>query len=243
MTADAQPATTSKLKKLLRAPTRSEILGVSGASLVFLVGWFAEEGLSWVKATYWPDDYQARAEAVREELSAKSDAIRDLTNRMAEDLAGLKGGSADGAALEDFLAKAEQLMQRTEELRPAVASAADFSGEMAELHASAKASEIARIGYSSKADFALDDDQGVVLCAERFSFGVSTWYTDNRISARIAYRDDVKADGYLEPGQALSVESPTTKATVTYLGTIGQGDEQRLGFNAECDPLLSGDAT
>ncbi len=108
-----------------------------------------------------------------------------------------------------------QLMQRTEELRPAVTSAADFSGEMAEVYASAKASEIARLGYSSKADFVLSRDQDVVLCAERFSFGVSTWYNDNEIEARIAYRDDINADSYLEPGQALSVESPATKATVT----------------------------
>lgn len=242
MTADAQPATTSKLKKFLRVPTRTQLLGASGASLLFLIGWFAEEGLTWAKATYWPDDYQARAEAVREELSAKSDAIRDLTNRMAEDLAGLKAGSADGAALEDFLAKAEQLMQRTEELRPVVASAADFSGEMAEVYASAKASEIARLGYSTKADFTLVNNQGASICAERFSFGVSTWYNDDDVTAKLSYRDDEEYASVFKPGDSMSVESPSTKATVTYIGPVGQGDDRQLGFNVECDPLLTGNA-
>lgn len=243
MTADVQPATTSKLKKLLRAPTRTELLGVSGASLVFLVGWFAEEGLSWVKATYWPDDYQARAEAVREELSAKSDAIRDLTDRMAEDLAGLKGGSADGAALEAFLAKAEQLMQRTDELKPTVASAADFSGEMAEVHASVKANEIARLGYSSKADLTMVPGQSLVLCAERFVFSFHSFnsFTDT-IRGRTSFKDRSNAFTNISSGNPVIIEGQRFKAIMTFVGLLGEGEERTYGFNMECAPLSPGEA-
>lgn len=240
-TQTTEPQTTEPAisKKGLRAPTRREVLGLSGASVVFLLGWFTEEGLAMAKDYFYPDQYQIQADAIRGELSRKTDEIKSLTDRMAEDLSGLRDGSADSAALEGFLAKAEQLMQRTEELQPAVTRASDVSAQLARADAASKATEIAHLGYSTRPDVTIREHEGFELCGERFFFGARNWRPtfDNAISADLAFREETQSDGSFHPGEILSIRGETTLATVAYSGVVGQGDDRRLAFNVACNPI------
>jgi hypothetical protein len=217
---------------------RPKLVAAASGSLVFLLGWFASEGLDASRDYFFPDTYEVRADAVRAELQRKSDSISEIVTSMRSDLDALREGAGEDGAAQALVARAEALIEEATALRPAVAEAADLSAALDSAVQAGKRRALAAQGFSREVDFALGYDEGATVCPERFAFGI--WSASNgNLRAQLSRDAETTTVADLSPGQAVTVAGRDSAATVRYVGIVGRPEEasQRFGFDVACDPL------
>ena len=208
---------------------RNPILSVLSVVVLFLVGWFAETTLDRVWSKWFPDAEQVRAQALRERIDEKTDAI---TRKLAAMETTLAEAGDDGVRSEAFMAAARSVMEELEKLRPEITEVADNADRFAQRLSDAKARALAATGQSALADFVLPLSGGMTLCPSRFTFAVNRSSSPGHVYMILSHRGENKG-GSFRPGESTRIEGADGAVSVGYLGPAPDGEGHR--FNFSCD--------
>jgi len=196
---------------------KNPILSAASGLAMFILGWAGTIALDTFKNYMLPDPYQARAEALRDEIKGRAASIESK-------LATLK--TADG---EEFQATAAAILSEIEALKPDIAQFATQADRMTARLINAKSTELASTGQSGQADFILPSGGGVTLCPERFTMGFNNVSYNNSVDVRLS-RNGKSEEGRITPGQTVRMDSDETALAVSYLGQIPDADAHRFNF-------------
>lgn len=184
---------------------------------MFVFAWAGTNVLDTVKNIVMPDPYQARAEALRDEIKGRAASIESKLETLK---------TADG---EEFKATAAAILSEIEALKPDIAQFASEADKMTARLIDAKSTELASTGQSGQADFILPSGGGVTLCPERFTMGFNNVGHDNSVVVRLS-RNGEGEEGRITPGQTVRMDSGDTALAVSYLGETADDDTHRFNF-------------